>query len=80
MNALTDDDKKSSLPADQKVEELNDDEIIAKEAKALNMPYLSKSVPVFIDVLNVIPEDVARANQIVAFLNLVRGGQTSKGF
>ncbi len=77
MNALTDDDKKSSLPADQKVEELNDDEIIAKEAKALNMPYLSKSVPVFIDVLNVIPEDVARANQIVAFEkkdNLVKAG------
>ncbi len=50
---------------------------LAEAASRLKMPYLSKSVEIPKDVLGIIPEDVARENQIVAFEknnNLIKVG------
>ena len=64
-----DDDKKKSIPDEQEIETATAkrEETLAENAKKLGMPYLSKSVPISADVLSIIPEDVARENQMVAF-------------
>ncbi len=76
MKTLVNDKDDASLKS-QANGGFSDGEIVAEEAGKLDMPYLSKSVPVFIDVLNIIPEDVARGNQMIAFErkdNLVKVG------
>ena len=67
MDTSVDDSDKKITSMEQAVAETDPEAILAENAKKLNMPYLDKSVPVFINVLNIIPEDVARGNQMVAF-------------
>ncbi len=67
MKTLVDDSDKKITSMEKVVAETDPEAILAENAKKLNMPYLDKSVPVFINVLNIIPEDVARGNQMVAF-------------
>ncbi|NTV40943.1 MAG: type II/IV secretion system protein [Candidatus Moranbacteria bacterium] len=67
MKIPFDDNKKTSSPKSGTLLMADDNKILAEEAKKLGIPYLKKSVPVFIDVLNIIPEDIARANQMVVF-------------
>ena len=67
MENLVDDDKIATEIKGQGIVSVSDGEALAEEARKLGMPYMNKSVPVFIDVLNIIPEDVARGNQMVVF-------------
>ncbi len=77
METLVDNDKIVEEVKDQGTGGVNDDAVLAEEAKKMGMPYLNKGVLVYADILNIIPEDVAKANQIVAFEkkgNLVKVG------
>jgi len=62
-----DDEKKAILAEKRAIVVIDEIGKIQQEAEKLKIPYLAKSISVLDEVLKLIPEDIAKGNQMIAF-------------
>lgn len=62
-----DDEKKAILAEKRAIVVIDEIGKIQQEAEKLKIPYLAKSISVLDEVLKIIPEDIAKGNQMIAF-------------